>query len=260
MKRLFTLLYGAGGYVIGLVSVAYMTAFLADFAVPKGISDGETTTLWNAALVDAGLVALFGFHHSLFARTWFKRWWTRIIPASIERATYLYTTAIMTAVLVIFWQPLPVTLLRFEATWSIALMIALYLSAWGMMLGATFHFGHFSFFGLAQAWAAFRQSPPATNTQLTTRWLYALVRHPISLGWMITPWLTPHLTLGHVVFAFSTLIYILVVTPLEEADLIEELGESYRNYRKAVPAFLPLSKIRRKSHRETCRLQQENRT
>lgn len=246
MKRLFFLAYGFCGYLIGLASVAYMTGFLADFAVPKSISDGETTALWQAALTDAGLVALFGFHHSLFARSWFKRWWTRFIPTPIERATYLYTTAIMTVVLVTFWQPLPVTLLRFEATWSIALMIALYLAAWSMMLSATFHFGHFGFFGLAQAWAAFRKSPPAANTHLTTRWLYALVRHPISLGWMITPWLTPHLTLGHVVFALSALLYILVATPFEEADLIEEMGDDYRAYRKRVPAFLPVPKARPK--------------
>ena len=52
-------------------------------------------------------------------------------------------------------------------------------------------------------------------------------------------WLTPHLTVGHVVFAVATLGYILLATPFEEADLIEELGDAYRSYRARVPAFAP---------------------
>ena len=54
---------------------------------------------------------------------------------------------------------------------------------------------------------------------------------------MATPWLTPHLTVGHVVFALATLVHI--ATPFEEADLIDELGEDYRRYRARAPAFLP---------------------
>lgn len=238
MKAGFFLLHALGGYVAGGGSILYIAGFFADFGVPKSIVDGEAGPLWTAVLTDAGLVALFGLHHSLAARRSFKRWWTRIVPAPIERATYLYTTAGMTALLVVFWQPIPVAVWEVQSPFAVGLIIAAYLATWAMMFAATCHFGHFDFFGLAQAWRNFRRTPPPAAS-MTTRYLYALVRHPISLGWMLTPWLTPSLTLGHVVFAVSAFLYIMAATPFEEADLIAELGDRYRNYRRRIPAFLP---------------------
>ena len=232
------LLYAVGAYIVGLLTITYVVGFLADFGVPKGISGDQTLPLWPAVAINAGLVLGFGLHHSITARTSFKRWWTKIIPAPIERATYLYMTAIMTALLVVFWQPIPITIWKVDALWSQVTIYGLYLAVWAMMFSATFHFGHFSFFGLTQAWARFRQTPPPAGS-MTARYLYALVRHPISLGWMVTPWLTPHLTVGHVVFAVATFVYIMAATPFEEADLIEELGDEYRDYKTRVPAFLP---------------------
>lgn len=249
MKKTFTLLYAGTAYLVGLANIAYIVAFLADFGtawgIPKTIaSGGFDRNLWQAVLVDAALVAAFGLHHSVTARTAFKTWWTRLVPAHLERATYLYMTAGMSVILVAFWQPIPVTIWQVETGWAVAAIIAAYLSAWTMMFLATFHFGHFGFFGLAQAWRRIREIPPA-GAPFTARCLYALVRHPISLGWMITPWLTPHLTIGHAVFGLSALAYILAATHFEEADLIAEFGDRYRRYRRDVPAFLPV----RRRHR-----------
>ena len=80
------------------------------------------------------------------------------------------------------------------------------------------------------------------KTSFCARWLYGVVRHPISLGWMLTPWLTPHMTVGQIVFAIGTTIYVLVATVFEERDLAAELGEMYRAYRAEVPAFVPGSR------------------
>ncbi|GJL95781.1 MAG: hypothetical protein DHS20C05_21860 [Hyphococcus sp.] len=132
----------------------------------------------------------------------------------------------MTGVIVIFWRPIPVTIWQVESDLASGLIVIAYVGVWTMMSAATFHFGHFSFFGLAQAWQNFRQSPPNPSS-MTARYLYALVRHPISLGWMLAPLVTPHLTVGHVVFAASTFVYIMLATPFEEADLIDALGQTY---------------------------------
>ena len=102
--------YAVGAYILALTNLVYLIGFFADFGVLKGISDGEPTTLWSAILVDVGLVGLFGLHHSLTARASFKRWWTKIIPAPIERASYLYMTSIMMALVVIQWQSIPITI------------------------------------------------------------------------------------------------------------------------------------------------------
>ncbi len=241
IRKSLMLIYALISYAVATASLVYIMGFLADVGVPKGISDGAATTPWIAIVIDAGLVGLFGLHHSITARTSFKRWWTKIIPAPIERATYLYMTAIMTALLVTFWLPVPITVWQVHSDLAAGFMYAAYIAVWIMMSAATFHFGHFNFFGLEQAWQNFRQSPPKTSS-MTARYLYALVRHPISLGWMAAPLVMPHLTVGHIVFAASTFVYIILATPFEEADLIDALGKPYIDYRKNVPTFVPFLK------------------
>ncbi len=240
IRKTLMLAYALGAYFLATASLVYIMGFLVDFGVPKGLSDGETTTLWSAMLIDAGLVFLFGLHHSITARTSFKRWWRKIVPVPIERATYLYMTTFMTAVLVIFWQPITITVWHVPDL-AAGFVYAAYLAVWAMMSAATFHFGHFSFFGLTQVWQNFRDISPQPSS-MTARYLYGLVRHPISLGWMVAPLVMPHLTVGHLVFAGATFVYIMLATRFEEGDLIEELGDSYRDYRNRTPAFLPWRK------------------
>lgn len=238
MKAKLYVGYAAVAYLLGLASITYVVGFLIDFGVPKGIGDGLATPPWTAIAVDAALVLGFGLHHSITARRSFKRWWTRIVPAPIERATYLCMTAAMTAALVVLWRPIPITVWNVDALWARGTLYALYLGVWGLMFASTFAVGHFRFFGLTQAWEELRNKPKG-HDKMSVRFLYAIVRHPISVGWMVTPLVVPHLTVGHLVFAASTFVYIMLATPFEEADLIEEFGEEYESYKARVPAFLP---------------------
>ena len=237
-RKSLILLYAAGAYLVAMANIAYIVGFLADFGVPKGVNDGIPGPLWPSVALNLGLIWLFGLHHSATARRWFKAHLTRIVPPALERATYLYMTALATALLVIFWTPIPVMVWSVETPvvyWSIWVA---FLAVWAMMFSATFHFGHFGFFGLAQAWARLKGRPPEGGS-FCARWLYGIVRHPISLGWILTPWLTPHMTVGQITFAVGTAVYVLVATVFEERDLVEELGDRYRSYRARVPAFLP---------------------
>jgi methanethiol S-methyltransferase len=239
MRNVVILAYAGLAYLLALANIGYIIAFLADVGVPKAINSGAYDgDLWRAVAINAALVLGFGLHHSVTARTAFKRWWTRFVPAHLERTTYLYMTAAATTVLVVFWQPIPITLWRIEAQPAVVAITALYLTIWGMMFAATFQFGHLGFFGLAQAWARVH-ARPAPAAPFASRWLYAIVRHPISLGWILTPWVTPHLTVGQLVFALCTTAYVLAATGFEEADLVEALGNRYRLYRAEVPAFFP---------------------
>ena len=237
-RKSLILLYAGGAYLLAMANIAYIVGFLADFGVPKGINDGTPGAIWPSVALNLGLIWLFGLHHSATARRWFKARWTRIVPPALERATYLYMTALSTALLVTFWTPIPITVWSVEdpgAYWSVW---AAYLAVWAMMFSATFHFGHFGFFGLAQAWDRVAGRPD-TGGAFCARWLYGIIRHPISLGWMLAPWLTPHMTVGQIVFAVGTAVYVLLATPFEEHDLMAELGDRYRAYRVRVPAFVP---------------------
>jgi protein-S-isoprenylcysteine O-methyltransferase Ste14 len=238
LRKSLILLYAGGAYLLALANIVYIVGFLADFGVPKGVNGGTPGALWPSIALNLGLIWLFGLHHSATARRWFKARWTRIVPPALERATYLYMTAIATALLVIFWTPIPVTVWHVENAPAFSTIWAIYLSVWAMMFSATFHFGHFGFFGLAQAWARIAGRSPA-DASFCARWLYGIVRHPISLGWMLVPWITPHMTIGQLTFAVGTMVYVLVATVFEERDLVADLGDRYRAYRTQVPAFVP---------------------
>lgn len=246
LRSILILAYAAGGYAAGLASIAAVVAFLADLPFFKGVNAGDSGPIGPSIAANLGLIGLFGLHHSVMARRWFKARWTRLIPPALERATYLWMSAAAVALLILFWQPIPVTLWQVTEPLPAGAIWAAFLAVWGLMFSATFPIGHFRFFGLAQAWDRVRGAPEP-KAAFTARWLYGLLRHPISLGWMLVPWLTPHMTIGQLTFALGTMAYVLTATAFEEADLAADLGETYRSYRREVPAFLP--RLRRSGRR-----------
>lgn len=241
-SRMASLVYGILVYVIFLGSFIYAVAFVGDFEVPRTINSGPRAGSMGWALgINALLLGLFAVQHSVMARGWFKNWWTKIIPAQIERSTYVLLSSLLLILLFWQWRPLPQPVWIVEtAPWN-GVLDGLFWLGWIIVLASTFMINHFSLFGLRQVYH-FYKGEEADPVPFQKPGLYRYVRHPLMLGFLIAFWATPRMTLGHLVFAIATTAYIFLGTWLEERDLIRHYGDRYREYRRQAGMVIPLPK------------------
>jgi len=237
MKRLAIFCYGIACYAVFLATFLYAVGFIGNFGVPKTLDSRRDISLSRALVIDVGLLALFALQHSVMARPAFKRWWTRIIPESAERATYVLFSSLALIVLFWLWQPMGGQVWKAESPAAVQIIYGLYTLGWLLLLYVTFLINHFDLFGLRQIWLQL-VGRPYTPVPFVTPWLYRLVRHPLYIGWLTIVWETPVMTVAHVVFAGLSTAYILLGLQLEERDLIEAHPE-YADYRRRVPMLIP---------------------
>ncbi len=232
-------LYGLFAYAFFFATILYAIGFVGNLWVSKSIDSGSTGSLLSTLNIDIALLALFAVQHSVMARPAFKRWWTRLVPMSVERSTYVIFASAALMLLYWQWQPIPTRVWTIDNDPGRFVLNAGYWIGWAMVFGSTFLINHFELFGLRQVFArAMNRAIP--EQQFRTPLLYRIVRHPLYLGFLIAFWSTPDMTAGHLVFAIGTTGYMLLAIVLEEHDLIDAFGEQYRRYRKEVPMLLPL--------------------
>ncbi|MFD4429234.1 methanethiol S-methyltransferase [Nocardia sp. NPDC058497] len=238
MMRYLTVLYGAASYLAFLGAFLYAIGFVGNFLVPRTVDAGVTASIGEAVLVNAALLGLFAVQHSVMARPAFKRWWTRLVPATIERSTYVLLASLALFLLYWQWRTMPDIVWDVQATAGRVVLWALFWIGWAIVLASTFMINHWDLFGLRQVYLAWR-GEPYTDLPFRTSMFYRVVRHPIMVGFIIAFWATPTMTAGHLLFAIATTAYILIAVRLEEHDLTAALGDQYRDYRRRVPGMLP---------------------
>jgi protein-S-isoprenylcysteine O-methyltransferase Ste14 len=238
MNRILTISYGAVSYLIFLVAFLYAIGFVGNILVPRSVDAGVTAPIGEAVVVNVLLLGLFAVQHSVMARPAFKRWWTRFVPKTIERSTYVLLASLL--LLLLYWQWRTMPAVVWDVTWPVGRvgLWVLFGVGWATVLAATFMINHFDLFGLRQVYLAWR-GQPYTDLEFRTTLLYRLVRHPIMVGFIIAFWATPTMTAGHLLFAITTTAYILIALQLEEHDLVAGLGDEYRAYRSQVPMLIP---------------------
>ena len=237
-KRILFFAYGSVCYLIFLGTFLYAVCFIGNFGVPRTLDGAASGPLGVSFAIDAALLALFAVQHSVMARKWFKDWWTRVVPKVIERSTYVLFSSL--ALILLFWQwrPLGGVIWSVEDPAGQIVIRGLFAFGWGLVLVSTFLINHFDLFGLRQVWL-YLLDRPVSDLRFVTPGPYRLVRHPLYVGWLFAFWMTPVMTLAHLLFSIATTSYILLAIQFEERDLVRDHGEKYDAYRRSVPMLIP---------------------
>ena len=229
--------YSAFAYLAFAVSTTWAIAFLADLRIVPVIDGAPSGPAWPAVLVDSGLLLVFALQHSRMARTGMKRRTARVVPAAIERSTYVLSTSLCLGLMFWQWRSLPASIWRVDAEPWVALLWGICALGWVTALSSTFMIDHLDFLGLRQGgWA---RRGPYSSPSFAERWMYAWVRHPMMLGLLVAVWATTSMTAGHLLFAIAASGYIALGVRFEERDLCRQLGDQYGQYARRVPRFVP---------------------
>jgi protein-S-isoprenylcysteine O-methyltransferase Ste14 len=238
MKRILYFVYGVVNHLLFFVVFAYMVGFVGNFVVPITIDAQGAVFTWRAAFVDAVLIVIFGLQHTVMARPAFKARVTRLVPAVIERSTYVLVSNAMMVLLIALWQPIGPNAWHVENELGRVALWTLFAAGWLLVPLASFAIHHFDLFGTRQVWLQLR-GRAYSQLSFRTPGIYKIVRHPLYVGWMVAFWAAPTMSVGHLLFAGGMTAYMLLAIPFEEHDLVDLFGERYESYRRTVPALVP---------------------
>jgi protein-S-isoprenylcysteine O-methyltransferase Ste14 len=241
VRRIIIFAYGVLAYVFFFIVLRYFICFLEDIWVVRRIDFGEPVSLGRALLVDCGLLLLFCVQHSVMARPFWKRWFTRIVPPAAERSTYVLLASLLLLILVAGWRPIPASIWTLSG-WAHHAMIALSYAGWLLAAWASWVTDHFELFGVRQVYCALRNRP-TPSVPFVEAGPYRFMRHPMNLGFLIAAWATPTMTIGHLLFAGTMTIYVMLGIYFEERELRVRLGPPYEDYRRRVSMLgIPFSR------------------
>jgi methanethiol S-methyltransferase len=240
MRGIPSALFSATAYALFLASFLYAVGFVENVLVAKSIDTGPTEALVTSVVINLALLGIFALQHTIMARPRFKRALTQFVPAAIERSIFVTAASLALALVMWQWRPIPAPIWSVETPALATAITALSWAGWALVLASTFLISHFHLFGLSQGFARALNLPPDVSDQkLVTPLFYRWVRHPLYAGFIIAFWATPHMSLGHLLFASATSGYILIGIWFEERDLVAHFGARYETYRAQVGMLFP---------------------
>lgn len=183
-----------------------------------------STAVWRDTFANVLLFTIFALHHSVMARTGAKAWITRRVPPDLERSIYVWIASVLFLAVCLLWRPLPGVMWMTSGPlfW---LLFAIQMIGVALTLRAARIVGVWELAGV-------RQPDHTKPVDFTATGPFAIVRHPIYLGWLMIVFATPVMTTSRLLFAVVSSAYLIAAIPWEEASLVETFGEKYRTYQR----------------------------
>ncbi len=237
MKKLILSIYGFSCYLIGLLGLTAFMLYMGSWSfLPKHINSGtaDGSTL-EAFMVNLLIIFLFGLHHSITARSSFKKKLTKYIPAEIERSTYVMISGVFMFAICLYWQPVAGVVWSTDNLVVIFILKAIHVLGWIMLVAATFEIDHFHLMGLRQSFTM----NAVEGNKLKEHFLYSIVRHPIQTGVLMGIWSTAYMSMTQFMLSICMTLYIFIGLYYEEKSLVSHFGDTYLDYKKRVPRLIP---------------------
>ena len=162
MRRWSFFVYGVFCHLLFLATFIYMAGFVGNLLVPKSIDSAPADWL-RAIGTDVLLIGLFGLQHSIMARPWFKRHWTRLVPQPIERSTYCLISCVVSFFLMWQWQGQGAIIWNIQHPVGRGLLWGVFAAGWLLVPIVSLMINHFDLFGTRQVWLYLRTADFSTN-------------------------------------------------------------------------------------------------
>ena len=220
-----------------MATLLYGVGLLGTTGLTRGTDEAPGGAFATSLAIDLALLALFAFQHSVMARPGFKRVWTTVVPAAVERSSFVLASSAALALLIWRWKPLGGLVWEVHEPWARVLLQVIAVTGWVIVLVSATLIDGLELIGLRQVWANWRGVTPRP-ARFATPGFYRMVRHPLYLGFLLAFWSAPVMSLTHLVLAVAATAYILIGIQLEERDLASVHPE-YAAYRRRVPMLIP---------------------
>nr|XP_060615363.1 nurim [Anolis sagrei ordinatus] len=229
----FLFAFGTGVELIRFVS---LRGLLLPEATSPARTDAASRPPWGAALrdpkvlhpltVDMGLIALFILQHSLMATDRVKRW-TNSCFGVLQRSFYVFCTALALQLLMRYWQPVQDgpelwrTSTEPWVTWVPLICFILHFIAWLVIFSIILIFDYAELMGVKQVYyhCLGMGDPLAVKSSRAVR-LYAHLRHPVYLEFLLILWAVPCLSLDRLLLALLFTLYLTCAHSLDKQDYL----------------------------------------
>lgn len=173
------------------------------------------------------------------------------LGVQLMSTTYALIASIQTGLLFLAWTPSGHVLWR--APYGVfAVFVALYATAWMLLLKAIVDAGFALQTGLLGWRAVVRGEPPA-YPPMPTRGLFRWIRQPIYVAFALTLWTVPTITVDGLTVATVLTAYCLIGPLFKEARFRRRFGADFTSYSAVTPYWFPRLQRGRRTGRGSTR-------